>query len=381
MIKQKHIFVTIKATLRCNLSCQYCYGRENSHLGEQMSTSEVEKALAFAYDYALTVGATSLTICWHGGEPLLMMSQLADFIEEANRLFNSTGIRVFHGLQTNGVALLPKHFDFIKKYLNGGIGVSLDLYSKYRTFPNGSVSTDFVVHNIDMAIKEGICLGAINLITQDNRHHIADIYNFYKERNINVRLARVFPISDMDESNSPMYLSDEEFAQAMIDYFDIWANDPHPTTNRDILSLVGDLMYGKPSICYRESECHKRYIALSPGGDIFTCAEFDVPDSVVGNFLTQSAKEFVASNARQRLANKAPIPTECASCRFERICHGGCFRERYTLGYPYRCKSNYIYWSHIEKWLRSKGAALYILQGKSPNEIRQILKRVFPTSV
>lgn len=377
MAKQKHVYVTIKGTLRCNLACQYCYGRDNSHLGEQMTSDEVVKALTFARDYAQTVGATALTICWHGGEPLLMLSDLPHYIDEAHRLFANTGIRIFHGLQTNGVALLPNTFDFIKAHLNGGIGVSLDLFSKYRTFHNGVVSTDIVVRNIDMAIKAGIGLGAINLITQDNRHRIGDIYQFYKERNINVRLARVFPISDADVSNNPMYLSDEEFAQAMIDYFDIWANDPHPAVNRDIQSLVGDLMLGQPSLCYRERECHKRYLALSPGGDIFTCAEFDVPEAAVGNFLVQSAKEFVASDARQRLADRAPIPPQCSTCRFERICHGGCFRERYMLGYPYRCKSNYIYWNHVAQWLESKGASLFILQGKSAEESRRILKQVF----
>lgn len=379
MAKQKHVYVTIKATLRCNLSCQYCYGRDNSHLGEQMSALEVGKALAFVRDYAVTVGATALTICWHGGEPLLLMPGLPGYIEEANRLFADTGIRVFHGLQTNGVALQPRIFGFVKKYLNGGIGVSLDLYSKYRTFPDGTVSTSFVVRNIDMAIKEGIGLGAINLVTKDNRSRIADIYNFYKERGINVRLARVFPISDADVGSNPMYLSDEEFAQAMIEYFDIWANDPQPAPNRDIQSLVGDLMLGQPSLCYRESACHNRYLALSPGGDIFTCAEFDVPESAVGNFLTQSAREFVASSARQRLADMAPVPPQCAACKFERICHGGCFRERYMLGYPYRCKSSYIYWSHVEQWLQGKGASLYILQGKTADESRRILKRVFST--
>ena len=376
MKKRKHLYVTIKGTLRCNLACQYCYGRDNHSIAKQMTTEEVSKALLFTRDYAVEQGATSLTLCWHGGEPLLMASVLPSLIEEANRLFSFIDIPVFHGLQTNGVSLIPNNFGFIKQYLNGGIGVSLDLFSSYRTFPDGTVSTDLVVKNIDRALAEGIRFGAINLITQDNRNKIKEIYEFYKERNINVRLARVFPINEEDTTGNPMYLSDEEFAHAMSDYFDIWANDPKPALNRDITSLVGDLLLGKPSLCYRERECHNRYLALSPGGDIFTCAEFDVPESVVGNFLTQSAKEFIASDARQRLAAKAPVPKDCKGCKFERICHGGCFRERFTLGYPYRCRSNYLYWEHIAQWLATKGMTLYMLDGKTAEESRAILSRL-----
>lgn len=374
---QKHIYITIKGTLRCNLACQYCYGRDNKHLGGQMTAEEMHMALLFCRDYVKESGAKALTLCWHGGEPLLMYSQLPSLMKEANKMFAEIGVQVTHGMQTNAISLIPETFDMIKTYLNGHIGVSLDLFSRYRTFPDGSPSTQIAISNIDRALNAGISCGSINLITQDNRKHIPDIYTFYKQRNMNVRLARVFPIRDEDICSNPMYLSDEEFAYAMIEYFNIWVADPKPAYNRDIVSLVGDLMLGKPSLCFREKECHNRYLALSPGGDVFTCAEFDVPESVVGNFLTQSAKEFIQSDLRDKLSHKAPIPEKCHECKYEKICSGGCFRERFMLGYPYRCKSNYLYWNHIEDWLKSKGSHLYILEGKSAEEGKSILHRVF----
>ncbi len=377
MSTYKNIYVTFKITLKCNLACQYCYGRDNHAQGAEMSETEIRRGLEFVCDYASIVGAKSITICWHGGEPFLFADRLPIIIDYANDLFAERGIKVEHGTQTNATLLHPKTFGMIKKYFNGFVGVSLDLYSQYRTFPNGKVSTEVAINNIDCALDAGLRCGAINLITQDNLEKIPEIYNFYKQRKMNVRLGRVFPIAESDTLSSSMYVSDEEFAGAMIQYFNLWANDPVPANNTDIVKLVADLLLGYPSICLREPNCHQRYMALSPGGDIFSCAEFDVAESVIGNYLTQSPEVFASSDARERIAAKAPIPKECNSCRYLPTCHGGCFRERFMLGYSYRCKSNILYWNHIVQWIESKGGSLYMLKGHSVEEKRNIINSIF----
>lgn len=372
----KNIYVTFKVTLKCNLACQYCYGRDNNAQRREMSDDEIRRGLQFVCEYASIVGAKNLTICWHGGEPFLFAKKLPAIIKYANELFTEKGIKVSHGTQTNATLLTPDTYDLIKTYFDGFIGVSIDLFSKYRTFPNGKDSTEVAIRNIDKALASSIKCGAINLITKDNLDKIDDIYDFYKERKMNVRLSRVFPISHSDTLSSPMYISDEEYAGAMIRFFDRWANDPEPANNTDIVKLVADLLLGVPSLCLREANCHERYMAFSPGGDIFSCAEFDVPESVIGNFLDQCPKEFIKSDARKKIAAMAPVSEKCHQCRFEPTCHGGCFRERFMLGYSYRCKSNMIYWDHVVNWIESKGAALYILKGKSVEEKKRIINKM-----
>lgn len=372
----KNIYVTFKVTLKCNLACQYCYGRDNHAQGSEMSDDEILHGIQFVCKYASIVGAKSLTICWHGGEPFLFANKLPNFIEYANGLFSKHGIKVTHGTQTNATLLKSNTYNLIKNYFNGFVGVSIDLFSKYRTFPSGKDSTDIAVENIDNALASGIRCGAINLLTKDNLNRIDDIYDFYKKRKMNVRLSRVFPINYSDTLLSPMYISDEEYAEAMISFFDRWANDYEPANNTDIVKLIADLLLGVPSLCLREANCYKRYMAFSPGGDIFSCAEFDVPESVIGNFLTQSPEDFIKSNAREKIAAIAPIPEKCYQCRFMPICNGGCFRERFMLGYPYRCESNIIYWEHVLKWIESKGGELYILKGKSVEEKKLIINKI-----
>lgn len=376
----KNIYVTFKATLRCNLACSYCYGRDNHAQGAEMTDEEIKSGLDFVCRYASMVNATHVTVCWHGGEPLLLSRRLPGILDYANGLFAEHGLKVSHGIQTNATLLTPRTYDLVKRYFDGFVGVSIDLFSSYRRFPSGKNSQDIAIHNIDNALENGIKCGAINLLTKDNVGRIDDIYDFYKARNMNVRLARVFPISAEDDTDSPMYLTDEEYANAMIRFFDRWANDPQPANNTDIVKLVADLLLGTPSICLREANCHERYMAFSPGGDIFSCAEFDVPESVIGNFLTQTPEEFINSDARAKIAEKAPIPEKCHQCMYEPTCHGGCFRERFMLGYPYRCESNKMYWDHVVNWIESKGGTLYVLKNKTVEEKKVLIDKLFKRS-
>ena len=378
MSMQKNLYVTIKATLNCNLACKYCYGRGNQSVHKEMDDDQIKKGLIFVCDYAKLIEITSVFLCWHGGEPFLIgakrWEQLLDF---ATNLFVSNGIKVKHGTQTNAVLLTPDFFPLINKYLDGYVGVSLDVFSSFRTNSVGIDSSPKVVSNIDKALASGIKCGAINLITQHNIRHIKEIYYFYKSRRMNVRLSRVFPISADFDLNDTTIVSDEAFAEAMIQYFELWANDPQPAYNNDIVSLIGDLLLGRPSLCLREPNCSERYLALAPEGNIYPCAEFDVPESIIGNFLRQTPKEFKQSTSRKKIFQAAPIPKECKACKYYRTCYGGCLRERFMMHYPFKCKSNIIYWNHVVKWIELKGGYLYMLHGKNPKEITQTMTHMF----
>lgn len=378
MSQHKDLFVTFKGTLQCNLACLYCYGRNNQSIGKSMSDEEIRSGLDFVCEYAEIMQAKRVSVCWHGGEPLLFSPErMTRLLEYASELFVSRNLSYDFTIQTNGLLLTPRYYPIIRKYFNSFVGVSLDLYSDFRRDRNGIDSMEKVVSNIDAALENGIRCGVINLITRKNYNKIEDIYNFYKQRGISPRFARVFPVTADYDKNSPMYLSDEEFASAMIQYFDLWVNDTRPAPNHDIVKLIGDLLLGRPSVCLRERNCTERYLALSPGGEIYSCAEFDVPESIIGNFLTQSPQEFASSNSRSTLFSSAPIPDECHSCQFETICYGGCLRERFMLKYPYRCQSNILYWNHVLKWLEGKGGRLFLLRGKERKEIMEVLQKIF----
>ena len=77
MQQYKNIYVTFKVTLKCNLACRYCYGRDNDAQGMEMSENEIRRGLTFVHEYAIMIGARSVTICWHGGEPFFVCCGIA----------------------------------------------------------------------------------------------------------------------------------------------------------------------------------------------------------------------------------------------------------------------------------------------------------------
>ena len=54
---RKSLFVTLKATLNCNLACKYCYGRDNHSPDKEMDDEQVKSGLRFVSESASIVGA------------------------------------------------------------------------------------------------------------------------------------------------------------------------------------------------------------------------------------------------------------------------------------------------------------------------------------
>ena len=130
------------------------------------------------------------------------------------------------------------------------------------------------------------------------------------------------------------------------------------------------------TLCVRQKNCQQVYLSIAPGGKIFPCGEFDTPDTEIGNYLKQTPEEFAAADSRNGFFEKYPVPKSCSGCRYYRTCYGGCLHDRYAAGYPYKCRSNRIYWDHVVHWLEEKGLGLYALADSTPDEAVKIMSRL-----
>lgn len=176
LVMSNGLYVTLKVSLRCNFACRYCYGRENEHLGEEMTDEEVIRGLDFICQYAKMKSIHRIFICWHGGEPLIIgKSRLEKLLDYAAGLFEKNSIRCMFGIQTNGFLLNESLYPLFRQYFDSNIGVSVDLYSKFRKLLNGKDSTPIVLRKIEDALNAGIKINVINLLTKHNVSHIEEI--------------------------------------------------------------------------------------------------------------------------------------------------------------------------------------------------------------
>ena len=186
---KKSITAIIQVTNDCNLRCPYCYANsekfEKNYMNETTLKNVIEQLMK-TFD--------EVRIQWHGGEPTLVCEKFFKKVKKLQSVFSNC--RVINGIQTNGTLLTEKFLDFCKKE-DFQISLSLDgnkhLHNLTRIYPNGSGSFDKVMKVISLMKNKEIKFGAICILNKNNIKEIDEIYDFFNENQIDVRINSVEP--------------------------------------------------------------------------------------------------------------------------------------------------------------------------------------------
>lgn len=133
---------TIGLTTKCNLRCTYCcysgnYRNTRSHGTNSMDFKDVDKVLSFINTNA---SRKSIIISFYGGESLLELELLKEFVCKAQRIWDED---VKFELSTNGTLLSNENIEYFVEH-KFTIFVSLDgsssFHDRQRIYPNGNGS-------------------------------------------------------------------------------------------------------------------------------------------------------------------------------------------------------------------------------------------------
>jgi uncharacterized protein len=121
--------IVFKISERCNLKCDYCYfffsGDQTWKQHPALVPRKVVEDLGtFAAQAARTYQLPTVTLIFHGGEPLLMSRQRFSEMCETLRS-RENGFQFNFGLQTNGVLVDDNWISIFERY-KISVGVSLD---------------------------------------------------------------------------------------------------------------------------------------------------------------------------------------------------------------------------------------------------------------
>ena len=124
-------------TRRCNLKCIYCYEGENKSTAEMNVSTAIE-----VIDFIKSYTPGSISVNFHGGEPLLAMDMLRYIVDELESSLENTSID--YGLTTNGTILNDDIILFLSKFMPHGLTVSIDgdemVHDANRKYANGTGS-------------------------------------------------------------------------------------------------------------------------------------------------------------------------------------------------------------------------------------------------
>lgn len=368
----RELTVIAKVTNDCNLSCKYCYMEPST------SKSTMDKdTLEIMLDQISDVNTTGHTeVIWHGGEPLragLDFFENAAYIEALIKFQKNH--RFTNGIQTNGVLVTPKLIDFCKKN-KFSLGFSLDgpleIHGKTRQFKDGRNSFNEAYRGLKLAQEARVGGGAIVVVNKTNYEHLIEIYEFFKENNLGLKLNPLIRSGQAKLNMGDLGINPTQYADSMISLFDHYFNDKEMTRGVDPFDIwMGNVaMEQARGCCAFGKNCTESFISVSPVGDVYPCGRFDgIKDFYFGNIHEQHLFEILKSPVRQKLLKRTVENVKGCDCEYKPICNSGCLNNAYMvrgnfMDKDYYCEAYKKIFKHIEGKVNEELNKVAIENGK-----------------
>lgn len=347
--------ITLEPIKTCNINCSYCYC--NNNLGTRIDTDELDFTLDCINSYVQESGHREIHFIWHGGEPLLMGVEYYRYaFASIERLFPA--IKVHHFLQTNGLLIDNDYLALFEDY-QVAVGVSLDgppdIHDRYRKDFNEQGTHQQVMGVVEKLISRKLELGFNLVVTRYCLGNEEIIYGFFKDIGYGFRVNPLL-ISPGQEAARDYTLPKLGYGQFLCALFDIWTStDNNRITISPISSYLKAMLKGRSIECQHSANCVGDNIGIKPGGQVYLCTRFE--DYSLGNLKTQSLSEIFRNYRAAMVSRRQHNISECQSCKYKPICHGGCPHNAHTfyntvaVRDPY-CNDYQMIFSHMKKALR-----------------------------
>ena len=337
--KVRSLEVILKSAERCNIACTYCYfffgESANFHKHPPYISRDVlEDVAQFLREGVDDLGLESVSIDFHGGEPL--MQKKVDFDFSCSLLKTTLGkkTRLNFSVQTNGMLVTPEWIDLFEKH-QIHVGVSIDgpeeWHDEFRKDHLGRGTHRRVLEGIKLlqAAADANCLpqyGALCVI--DPRRNPARLFEYFRDdlglKNFDLLLPELAP------PHPP-----EMYGQFLCDLLDYWHVRGDLSVNIRFISAFFLRMRGVSSFMFPhgDDEITHRILKISSDGHLY-------PDDVIHDDawatpLTRETtlKKFLDSDYF-RIVDDLSLqsPAACQACCWERVCRGGHPWNRHVPG-------------------------------------------------
>lgn len=354
----------------CNLACDYCYystcgGKPGPRIN-RIDSVLLEK---FIHEY-MQFNKGSASFAWQGGEPLLAGY---DFFEEVVRLQAKHArphTAISNALQTNATLVNDRWAAFFKAY-SFLIGVSLDgpedIHDARRVDSAGRGSFHRVMAGIRHLEQHKVEFNILTVIHRGNVGKAKQLMEFYRQnRFLFVQFIPCMDFRSQQVDKPGVYdITPDEYGRFLCEAFDEWYNGGSPDLSvRFFDNILSVYVNREAELCIHRASCPTTLI-LEQNGDAYPCDFFINEKWRVGNVGTDSLTDILAHPNYARFHRMKPaLPDKCRSCKWQRLCYGGCPRNRkwneeLDKATPdYFCKSYMDLYEHAHDRMQSLGDQL-----------------------
>ena len=348
-----YLGVIVKPTYDCNLACSYCSIR-NHHTRSRMSRRTVDAIFERVTDFCGT--RRSIYLIWHGGEPLLLRPDFYDYI--GRKTAECGRFKIVNAVQTNATLLDDEFVDVLVRHdfrVSTSIDGPANVHNRSRRGRNGEPTFERVMESVALLKARGVTVGAITVLHRRNKDYMPEIYGFFNEARIHLRINPVQLHGNAAAHHEDVAISPREYGREMTRMFDIWYHDPQARIALDPFRvIIGNVVTDRVLSCDFRRQCHAEIISVGPDGSVYPCGQFNGDgDYYLGNINQETLDTIMASPGMVELLRRVPENMEsCRRCEYVEICNCGCTasavcRGRGILQPDYYCAGRKILFRHI----------------------------------
>lgn len=374
----------------CNLDCTYCFYLEKAKLYPDTHHWRMPDDVLERYirSYIAAQPTKDVTFAWQGGEPTMLG---VPFFQKVVALQNryADGRTIHNALQTNGTLLDDTWARFLAehKFL---VGLSLDgprtLHDAYRVDKGQQPTFDRVMSGREVLKKHKVDFNTLTVVNRRNSREPLKVYEFLRrfgsgymqfiplvereapaQNPLGLTLAEP-PTPDPPDENvvqahriTPWSVRPEHYGDFLCTIFDEWVKRDVGSIFVQIFDVTLGNWSGQPGgLCVFSERCGNA-MAIEHNGDVYSCDHYVYPQYRLGNVMTESLGEMVAS-ARQRKfgADKCDtLPKFCRQCEVRFACHGECPKHRFLTtpegepGLNYLCAAYKRFFTHSSPYMQT----------------------------
>jgi uncharacterized protein len=349
------LFKTVSSD--CNLDCAYCYYRESlegTRPGRRIEPATLEAFLSEYMQYISDAKVASLS--WQGGEPTLAGIQFFQRAVALEAKYAVPGTTISNALQTNGILLDDRWGEFLAAY-SFLAGVSLDgpeqVHDSVRRDRGGHGSFRRVMAGIDVLRRHGVEFNILCVVGPHNVTRVRELTGFFRGEGLEyLQFMPAMNFQSVEPEKPPAYLiTAAEYGDFLVSLFDEWHENGFPATSVRTFDAILQSYLGVPNgLCVYSDQCDSG-VVVEYNGDVYPCDFYVSDDHCLGNVTEMSLESILERPERQAFVErKSLLPEPCVTCRWRRVCKGGCPRNRPgQAGRPeYFCESHRQLFEHAD---------------------------------
>jgi uncharacterized protein len=340
----KSLSLLIKpASGNCQLRCRYCFYKD---VAESRQTADYGLMSLETLDQlvkkAIQEASEQCTFAFQGGEPTLIgldfYRHLVAFQKKYKAEFQKKSLVVHNAIQTNGMLLDDEWCAFFakNKFL---VGLSLDgnkdIHDLNRIDATGKGTYNRVMKAARLLEKHKVEFNILIVVTRQLARRGKHVYHTLVKNGF--RYLQFIPcIDDFDTEpgSSPHSLTADRYGEFLKDLFDEWYKDfmaGRYVSIRHFDNWIHMLQGFPPETCSMSGQC-TCYGVVEANGSVFPCDFYVLDQWLLGSIQEDSFGAMLqGEQAMAFVAASLPVADLCRTCKYARICRGGCRRDREPL--------------------------------------------------